>query len=109
MDLKTCVVHYAGRENYSKMKDVSLINEQQRRKAKSIREKNGGHHHKEQCDSIPEKIDPEKHGIHLNPCYKKFTLIISQSKHSEEKPSRRTSCRSKSDDSINSIAQHYWQ
>ena len=39
-------------------------------------------HHKKQCDSVPENIDQSKHGIHLEPCYKKCVLILSQEKAS---------------------------
>ena len=30
--------------------------------------------------TIPNEIDPNEHGIHLEPCYKKFMLIISREK-----------------------------
>ena len=32
--------------------------------------------HQRQCKSIPDTID-RNHGIHITPCYKKFTLILS--------------------------------
>eukprot|EP00794_Sanderia_malayensis_P001775 gene1775-1977_t len=64
--------------------------------AKSIRETKGGaNHHKHQCDSVPDNIDPVVHGIHLEPCYKKFVLILSQEKkNTETTPSESTSSRS---------------
>ena len=40
----------------------------------------GANHHREQCELIPEIIDPKKHGVHLSPCYKKITQIISKEK-----------------------------
>ena len=47
--------------------------------AKQIRRDQGGKNaHREQTALIPEHIDPNIHGIHMEPCYKKFTLIISQ-------------------------------
>ena len=50
------------------------------RDAKSLREIAGGeNHHEKQCQQIPEVILNECHGIHSNPCYKKFTLFISTS------------------------------
>ena len=49
--------------------------------AKAIRQELGGENkHKHQCDSIPAVINPSRHDIHLKPCYKKFTLIISNNK-----------------------------
>ena len=49
--------------------------------AKAIRQELGGENeHKHQCDSIPAVINPSRHGIHLEPCYKKVTLIISSNK-----------------------------
>ena len=47
--------------------------------------KGGTNYHKEQCDSIPEEINLSQHGIHLEPCYKTFVLIVSQEKSSLEK------------------------
>ena len=49
--------------------------------AKAIRQELGGENeHKYQCDSIPAVINPSRHDIHLELCYKKFTLIISSNK-----------------------------
>ena len=49
-------------------------------------------HHQEQCSKIPDAFDQNLHGIHLTPCYKKFTLILSSVK---KKPDlkRRSSSR----------------
>ena len=50
------------------------------RQAKVLRESSGGlNHHQPQCDQIPDFIEHDKHGIHLTPCYKKFTVICSKS------------------------------
>ena len=80
MDDLSCIVHYNGRDaKYSKIKPVSSINKTKINAAKSLRESLGGvHHHKEQCDLIPETINETKHGILLKPRYKKFTIILSQ-------------------------------
>ena len=49
--------------------------------AKAIRQELGGENeHQHQCDSIPAVINRSRHGIYLEPCYKKFTLIISSNK-----------------------------
>ena len=47
--------------------------------AKSSGESLGGNnHHADQCQLIPEEIDPVEHGIHLVLCYKMFALILSK-------------------------------
>ena len=66
---------------YSKIKSISDINKEKIYAAKRIRESKGdAHHHEEQCMTIPNEIDLNEHGIHLEPCYKKFVLKISQEK-----------------------------
>ena len=40
----------------------------------------GEHEHKHQCDSIHAVINPSTYGIHLEPCHKKCTFIISSNK-----------------------------
>ena len=37
----------------------------------------GANFHREQCLTVPDILDPTVHAVHLNPCHKKFTLIIS--------------------------------
>ena len=80
MDDLFCIVHYNARDaKYSKIKPVSSINKTKINAAKSLRESLGGvQHHKEQCHLIPETINETKHGIHLEPCNKKFPIILSQ-------------------------------
>eukprot|EP00794_Sanderia_malayensis_P013074 gene13074-14416_t len=82
MEPSDCIIHYSLRDaKYSKLKPISEINKQRIISAKNLRESKGGlNHHKEQCDCIPEEIDPLRHCIHLEPCYKKFVLILSQEK-----------------------------
>ena len=44
-------------------------------------EKGGQNEHQEQCSSIPNEVDNALHGIHMKPCYKKFTIIISKARN----------------------------
>ena len=49
----------------------------------------GDNHHPDQCNCIPEEFGQEDR-IHLVPCYKKFTLILSgQSSRQEDVPQER--------------------
>ena len=75
-----CIIHYDIKDaKYSKLKKISDINKDRISNAKILREREGGlRYHKQQCKSIPEEIDDSKHGIHLEPCYKKFTFILLQ-------------------------------
>ena len=75
----TCIIHYKVKDTkYSKIKPISNVNQERIFEAKLLREKKGGsNHHEEQCCLIPEEIDHSRDGIHLEPCYKKFTLILS--------------------------------
>ena len=59
MDDLSCIVHYNARDaKYNKIKPVSSINKTIINAAKSLQESLGGvHHHKEQCDLIPETIN----------------------------------------------------
>ena len=66
---------------YSQLKSLSGHAHERLLEAKAIRQGQGGdNEHKDQCDSIPEVLDQSIHGIHLMPCYKHFTLIISRTK-----------------------------
>ena len=81
MDDLSCIVRYNARDaKYNKIKPVSSNNKTKINAAKSLRESLGiaDHHHKEQWDLIPETINETKHGIHVESCYKKFTIILSQ-------------------------------
>ena len=81
-----CITHYILQDaSYSKIKQVSEVNWERIQAAKAIREAKGGaNYHKQQCDSVPDHIDPLVHGIHLEPCYKKFVLILSQERKDPE-------------------------
>ena len=73
-----CIVHYPVKD-YSTIKPLTPTNVERIRKAKQLRESLGGeNNHADQCTSIPDIVDENKHGIHLTPCYKKFTLILSK-------------------------------
>ena len=66
---------------YGQLKSLSGHAHERLLEAKAIRQGQGGdNEHKDQCDSIPEVLDQSIHGIHLTPCYKHFTLIISRTK-----------------------------
>ena len=75
-----CVVHYIQKSvEYSDLKVLSENQYERLLEAKRIRlatiEPN---QHAEQCVSIPDNgFDVNKHGVHLEPCYKKFTLVLS--------------------------------
>ena len=71
-----CVAHYESPKfDYSEM----MVLSSRLLQAKQIRRDQGGNNaHRKQAALIPDHIDPNIHGIHMQPCYKKFTLIISQ-------------------------------
>ena len=72
-----CVIHYEGFDFYSKVKEVNENNDQRTRAVKQIREQLGGaNFHQKHCKGAPDTID-RNHGIHMTPCYKKFTFILS--------------------------------
>lgn len=82
MDERYCIVHYEIRDaKYSNLKEISSVNKEKIYAAKNLRQSLGGpNQHADQCLLIPEETDPVQHGIHLVPCYKKFTLILSKEK-----------------------------
>ena len=91
-----CIVHYPNKDEskYSVIRDISTINEERIRLAKSERESyTNENFHSEHCESIPDEINHDKHGIHLDPCYKKFTLILSKNKKEPTEKSERLSER----------------
>ena len=77
-----CIVHYDSKDGkYTKIKHISDVNKETIFAAKQLREQLGGaNHHEKQCLSVPKDIDPDRHGIHRETCYKKFTLILSSHK-----------------------------
>eukprot|EP00794_Sanderia_malayensis_P003886 gene3886-4430_t len=96
MESLDCIVHYQIKDaKYSVIKPVSIVNKEKIYAAKEIREQLGlANNHKEQCNSVPVEINPEKHGIHLEPCYKRFILILSSEKGRSALESRSDSSQS---------------
>ena len=89
-----CIVDYPNKDEskYADIKEISAINEERTRLAKSEHETyTGESFHREQCASIPNEINHDKHGIHLEPCYKQFTLIVAKSKEKLPEKTRRVS------------------
>eukprot|EP00794_Sanderia_malayensis_P014842 gene14842-biopygen11931 len=78
----SCIVHYKIKESkYSNIKAISDIKKEKLYASKRLREElDGEKNHKDQCNGIPDEIDPNVHGIHLDPCYKKFVKILSDKK-----------------------------
>ena len=83
MDERNCIVHYEIRDaKYSNLKEISSTNKERIYAAKSLRETLGGpNQHADQCQLVPKEIDPVRHGVHLVPCYKKFTLILAKERN----------------------------
>ena len=78
-----CVVHYAIKDSrYSQLKPLSDNQYGRLLAAKEIRQGSTElNAHTEQCAAIPDGgFDKTKHGVHLDPCYKKFTAIIARSR-----------------------------
>ena len=70
------------------MKEVNENNKQKIRAAKQVQEQLGGaNFHQKQCNGICDTID-RNHGIHMAPCYKKFTLILSSQSKETFTPKR---------------------
>ena len=85
---KTCIIHYHGFDSYSEIKSVSSANEDHIRGAKLKREELQGENYRQvQCESILESISND-HGIHMTPCYKKFTLILARCDNKESGETR---------------------
>ena len=100
-----CVVHYNLKDTeYSDLKSLSENQYQRLLEAKRIRQgSTEQNQHSEQCLSIPDDgFDVNKHGVHLKPCHKKFTLIISSDRKRKSKPPTRTSKRKRTDEASSS-------
>ena len=72
-----CIIHYENQVSYSEIKSLTETN---LRRISEAREKRnelcGKNNHLEQIKQIPEKIDPELHGVHLEPCYKRYWCLV---------------------------------
>ena len=80
-----CVVHYSeSNRTFTKLKALSENQHQKLLKAKAVREKETSelNQHLSQCQTIPgsDNLDVNIHGVHLEPCYKKFTSILAPSR-----------------------------
>ena len=86
MELLNCVVHYdSPSTTYSKISPLKDGTHSRLIQARDIRTELGGlNKHDEQSSSIPDEYDADIHGIHLEPCYKKYTKIISQKRSIDE-------------------------
>ena len=91
---RRCIIHYKGFPDYTNLKELIERNKQRIVEVKKEREQLGGEHHrKEQCDGIPETF-AENDCIHLEPCYKKFTLILAGQSTRQSKSRRSSSWKS---------------
>ena len=91
-----CIVHYPNQDEskHSDINEISAENEERIRLAKSERETyTDENFRREQCASIPNEINHDRHGIHLEPCYKQFTLILAKSKEKLPEKTQRASGR----------------
>ena len=70
-----CNVHYHSQSSYSALKSLSKTYIRRIEEAKIKRIEIGcACEDAEQCGMIPETIDIELHGIHLEPCYKRYDI-----------------------------------
>jgi len=76
MEKLKCIVHYSNQSCYSPIKILSQTNIQKIKEASEKRQRLGDSnlHHDQVCQ-IPDLVDPEIHGIHLEPCYKRYVVI----------------------------------
>ena len=75
-----CVVHYHfTNTDYSELKALTDNQHERLVGAKEIRlAATFENQHLVQCNSLPiDGFDTARYGVHLNPCYKTFTKIIS--------------------------------
>ena len=90
MTSSVCVAHYPSKDfEYSELIPLSQHAHSRLLEARKIRQELGGSNElADQCSSIPGTLDDILHGIHMEACYKKFTMIISNAhakrKHSTE-------------------------
>ena len=79
-----CAVHYTGvNRTYSVLKSLSQNQHQRLLEAKRVQEQGTlpENKHATQCETIPVPDFVAKfYGVHLEPCYKKFTSILAPSR-----------------------------
>ena len=103
-----CVAHYeSGSYEYSDLIALSSNAHERLLEAKHIRYDQGGKNaHTEQAAGIPKHVDPEIHGIHMEPCYKNFTLIISQVKRKKSDDGNQSTSKQLRGPSISKASTH---
>ena len=78
MENLTCVIHYPSQTKYS---TITPLNEKTLKRITEakllIKFWGGANLHAEQCATVPSDIQPGIAGVHMTPCYKKFTMFIS--------------------------------
>ena len=86
---RQCIVHYAGLRPYSELKEKNKETEGNIRAAEAKRQTlKGRNHHEEQCLLVPDDIQDGvhiTHGVHMAPCYRKFTLILAGESSGEQR------------------------
>eukprot|EP00112_Aurelia_sp_Birch-Aquarium-sp1_P000730 Seg1070.14 transcript_id=Seg1070.14/GoldUCD/mRNA.D3Y31 product="hypothetical protein" protein_id=Seg1070.14/GoldUCD/D3Y31 len=105
-----CVVHYTIKDSrYSQLKPLSDNQYGRLLAAKAIRQDlTELNFHKEQCATVPDGgFDKTIYGVHLEPCYKKFTTIIARLRkrksNDQEEPSRLKRTRNEGNPSTSGI------
>ena len=74
----------------------------------SRQQQSGENCHEEQCLLVPNVIDHNLHGVHMEPCYKKFTLILSKRKVEQVALLRTSRCSSSGEAEINNGEECYF-
>ena len=72
MSVLKCVVHLDGQTSYTKLKTLSETNITRLKEAKKKRLDLGGNHNNQQVANLPEDLNKENLGVHLEPCYKRY-------------------------------------
>lgn len=73
MNKLKCIIHYENQSSYSQIKPLSETNIRRIGDAREKRLEVGGSHlHGDQIKQIPENISQQEHGVHLDPCYKRY-------------------------------------
>ena len=92
-------MYYNGKPWYSALTNITEINEARIRETKIELEAKLERGHRAQCQTVPDQISHEHHGIHLYLCYKRFTRILAIHKK-EELSQQRSSVRLSTGSSI---------
>ena len=76
-----CVAHYGGKPWYSSSKNINEINKARIRKIEHEAKLKRGCC--TQCQTVPDLVSHEHHGIHLNPWNKQFSRILADDSKEE--------------------------